>query len=120
MARVVHFELAADDPERAGKFYREVFGWESHKWEGPEDYWMLATGEGPGIDGAIMRRNEHLPNIVNTVDVTSLDAALEKVEGAGGKVVMPKMAVPGIGWLAYCQDTEGNTFGMMQSDEKAA
>jgi predicted enzyme related to lactoylglutathione lyase len=57
---------------------------------------------------------------VNTVDVPSCDEAVGRVEGAGGKVAVPKMAIPGVGWLAYCTDTEGNTFGVMQADEKAA
>ena len=59
MARVVHFELAADDPERAAKFYEGVFGWQIQKWDGPQDYWLATTGpkDTPGIDGAIMRRH---------------------------------------------------------------
>ena len=56
MPRVIHFEFAADNPERAAKFYREVFGWESAKWGGPMDYWLVKTGsDGPGIDGGILR-----------------------------------------------------------------
>ena len=121
MARVVHFELAADDPERAILFYEKVFGWKIQKWDGPQDYWLASTGEPgtPGIDGAIMRRNSELPAIVNTIDVASLDESLAKLTANGGTVVAPKMAVPGVGYLAYCQDTEGNTFGMMQNDPSA-
>jgi len=121
MGRVVHFELAADDPERAIQFYEKVFGWQIQKWEGPQDYWLAITGEkgAPGIDGAIMRRSPNLPAIVNTIDVASLDESLAKLTANGGTVVEPKMAVPGVGYLAYCQDTEGNTFGMMQNDPSA-
>jgi predicted enzyme related to lactoylglutathione lyase len=122
MARVVHFELAADDPERAILFYEKVFGWQIQKWDGPQDYWLATTGDkgAPGIDGAIMRRSSDMPAVVNTIDVVSLDEALAKLTANGGTVVAPKMTVPGVGYLAYCQDTEGNTFGMMQSDPSAA
>ena len=122
MARVVHFELAADDPERAVQFYEKVFGWKIQKWDGPQDYWLASTGEQgtPGIDGAIMRRDPGLPSTTNTIDVEQLDDALAKVTSNGGKVVAPRMTIPGIGYFAYCQDTEGNTFGMMQNDPAAA
>ena len=120
MPRVVHFELSADDPERATKFYSEVFGWQINKWDGPEDYWLVTTGDAgtPGIDGAIMRR---MPGatVINTLDVPSVDEYVAKITAAGGTVVAPKMAIPGIGYFAYCNDTEGNTFGIMQSDTAA-
>jgi predicted enzyme related to lactoylglutathione lyase len=121
MARVVHFELAADDPERAVKFYQEVFGWQIHKWDGPQDYWLATTGEQgtPGIDGAIMRRDANLPSIVNTIDVVSVDDAVAKITSSGGTVVTPKSAIPGMGYFAYCQDTEGNIFGVMENDPSA-
>ena len=117
MPRVVHFEIPADDPGRAAAFYKEAFGWKVEKWEGPMDYWLASTGqEGePGIDGAITRR-ENLQATTNTVGVPSVDEYVAKVEKAGGKVVMPKQAVPGIGYLAYVADTEGNVLGMMESD----
>ena len=57
---------------------------------------------------------------VNTIDVPSCDDYLGKVAAAGGRSVVPKMAIPGVGWLAYCADPEGNTFGIMQADESAA
>ena len=120
MPRVVHFEFAVDNPERAGAFYQNVFNWKVQKWDGPEDYWLLATGEGRGIDGALMRRSEQMPNVVNIMDVSSVDDTVAKIEASGGKVVAPKMAVPGIGYVAYCQDTEGNTLGIMQDDPNAS
>jgi predicted enzyme related to lactoylglutathione lyase len=119
MPRVVHFELSADQPERAAKFYTQVFGWKIKKWDGPQEYWLITTGEeNPGINGGLMRRQGQA-NCVNTVGVPSVDDFTAKITGSGGKVVMPKMAIPGVGYLAYCQDTEGNTFGIMQPDEKA-
>ena len=120
MPRVVHFEIPADDPERAVKFYEEVFGWKIDKWEGSVDYWPISTGEEdePGIDGAIMRREEQRVT-VNTIDVPSLDDFTERIVEAGGKVVTPKMAIPGVGYHSYCMDSEGNVFGVLQSDPTA-
>jgi len=120
MPRVVHFEIAADDPERATSFYSDVFGWKIDKWDGPQDYWLASTGEGQGIDGAIMRRDANMPPVINTIDVASVDETVAKVESKGGKVAMPKMAVPGVGYMAYLFDTEGNMFGIMQRDESAS
>ena len=120
MPRVIHFEVAADDPDRAVKFYQDTFDWKIDKWDGPQDYWLVTTGakEEPGIDGAIMRRMPGATTI-NTVDVPSVDEFAQKVVAAGGKVVMPKSAVPGVGYFAYCADTEGNVFGIMQNDPSA-
>jgi predicted enzyme related to lactoylglutathione lyase len=122
MARVVHFEINADDPERATRFYAKVFGWTVQKWNGPVDYWLLMTGDEkePGIDGAITPRSDPPEATVMTVDVPSIDECVSNVRENGGTVIVPKMPVPGIGWLAYCKDTEGNTFGMMQADTNAA
>lgn len=116
MPRVVHFELPADDPERAGAFYRSVFGWKIDKWDGPVDYWLVTTGEEgtPGIDGAISPR-EQGATVTYTVDVPSVDEYVEKVLAAGGTIALPKQEVPGVGYLAYCADTEGNVFGVMES-----
>lgn len=120
MPRVVHFEINADDPARASKFYSSVFGWNINKWDGPIDYWMVDTGEdGPGINGGVTKRMQ--PNLatVNTVTVDDLDAYMKKVEAAGGKIVVPKGPIPGMGWLAYAIDSEGNTFGLMEPDDDA-
>ena len=120
MPRPVHFEIPADEPERAVKFYQDVFGWKTHKWDGPADYWLIRTGEEgePGIDGGIAKRQ---PGAVTAIslDVPAVDEFAAKVEAAGGKIVVPKTAVPGVGWLVYCQDTEGNVFGMMEEDAEA-
>jgi hypothetical protein len=122
MERPVHFEITADNPEQAVKFYTKVFGWEIKKWEGPMEYWLVMTGpkEQPGIDGGLMRRSPPITTgTVNTVGVASLDESIKKVVASGGKVVRPKSAVPRVGWFAYCADTEGNIFGMMQPDTSA-
>ena len=121
MPRPIHFEIQAENVERAIAFYRELLGWEFNQW-GKEPYWLVKTGEKgtPGIDGGLMPRQQPGATTVNTVGVTSLDDTLMKIESGGGRMVVPRMAIPGIGWLAYCLDPEGNTFGVMEADEKAA
>jgi predicted enzyme related to lactoylglutathione lyase len=128
MPRVVHFEIHADEPERAIRFYTAAFGWKVARWPG-QDYWLVKTGEDgqPGIDGGIMPRQGPRPpegQPVNafpcTIQVDDLDHHLAKVLEAGGKNVVPRMPIPGVGWLAYCHDTEGNVFGLMQRDPAAA
>ncbi len=121
MPRVIHFEIGADDPERATKFYEEVFGWQTARWDGPQSYWLMTTGPDgqPGINGGIMQRDPRFPATVNTLDVPDVDAYCEKVQASGGRVVHPKHPVSGMGWVAYAQDTEGNVFGMMQFDPSA-
>ena len=126
MPRVIHFEIHADDPERAIKFYREVFAWEFTKWEGPMPYWLIKTGPDsqPGINGGLVPRRGVIDGqaviaYVCTVDVSSLDESFNKALASGGTVALPKMPIPGVGWLAYCKDTEGNIFGMMQADPGA-
>ena len=126
MPRVVHFEIHADDPQRAAHFYQSVFGWQIQKWDGPEDYWLVTTGKAPepGIDGAIVKRRGQIDGeaviaYVCTVDVPSVDDTIAKITSLGGTIALPKMAVPGVGWVAYSKDTEGNIFGTMQSDPSA-
>lgn len=128
MPRVIHFEIPADNPERASQFYGSVFGWQFQKWEGPQEYWLVSTGANgdsggtgaaPGIDGGMMRRPHPGAGTVNTIDVPSVDDYLARIAAQGGGVAMPKMAVPGVGWMAYCTDPEGNMFGIMQRDAEA-
>jgi uncharacterized protein len=121
MSRVIHFELPADNPERAVDFYERVFGWNFQKWEGPQEYWLVSTGPEtqPGINGGLLRRQHPGAGTCNTIDVASVDQAVANIAKHGGKNVMPKTAVPGVGYLAYCSDTEGNVFGLMQADQSA-
>ncbi len=120
MPRVVHFEFAADKPERAVKFYQSVFNWKIDKW-GPQEYWLVTTGPDtePGINGAIMKREGAQAAVINTVGVPSFEESSRKIVKNGGKVITPKMPIPGIGYFAYCQDTEGNVFGIMEADKEA-
>ena len=121
MLRVTHFEISVDDPERAIKFYTDAFGWKIKKWEGPMDYWLITTGpeDQPGIDGGLMKREHPGASTTNTIDVPSVDEFISKITEAGGKIVAPKQSIPGVGYFAYCQDTEGNTFGIMEEDTSA-
>lgn len=121
MSRVIHFELPADDPDRAIAFYEKVFGWKFEKWGGPMEYWLIMTGpeDQPGIDGGLARRIDPSTGTENTIGVDSVDEAVAKIEANGGQVIRPKSAVPGVGWVAYCKDTEGNTFGLMEEDLSA-
>ncbi len=122
MPRPIHFEIPADDPDRAAAFYRDVFGWKFEKWDGgPMPYWLITTGGNgePGIDGGLLPRPHPGASTVNTIGVASVDESVETIESKGGRTVVPKMAIPGMGWLAYCTDPEGNTFGIMQADEAA-
>jgi predicted enzyme related to lactoylglutathione lyase len=128
MNRVVHFEIHAEDPQRAIRFYSGCFGWEFQKWGGgAEDYWVVTTGpqDAAGINGGLIRRRGAIDGqaviaYVCTIEVASLDGQLEKVTQAGGTIALAKMPIPGLGWLAYAKDTEGNLFGMMQNDPSAA
>jgi uncharacterized protein len=121
MPRVVHFEIPASDPEQLVAFYSGVFDWQFQKWDGPEPYWLITTGkEGPGIDGGLMRRRDPAQPVVNTIDVPNVDDYAQKVEQAGGTIVVPKMAIPGMGWLVYFKDPDGNITGIFQNDAAAA
>ncbi|NYT01850.1 MAG: VOC family protein [Methanosarcinales archaeon] len=119
MNRVVHFEIHADQPERAAQFYSRVFGWKIQKWEGPVDYWLASTGEGQGIDGAIKWRAEPHLSTVNTIQVPSVEEFISRIEECGGKALTPRMTIPGIGYHSFCQDTEGTVFGIMEEDSTA-
>ncbi|MGD8546256.1 MAG: VOC family protein [Candidatus Bathyarchaeota archaeon] len=121
MPRIVHFEVEAERPEQIIKFYEQVFGWKVEKWEGPIEYWLITTGteDEPGIDGGLSRRSDGEPSTVNTIDVPSIDEYIKKVKNNGGSIVRPKMAVPGVGWMAYFKDPDGNMFGIMERDKSA-
>ena len=128
MPRVIHFEIHAENPERALAFYQGLFGWQFQKWAGPTDYWVITTGTDgeKGINGGMIRRMGPPPvemaavnAYVCTVDVPAIDAYVAKAVAAGGVIAMPKFPIPGIGWLAYVKDTEGNILGLMQADPNA-
>ena len=119
-ARPVHFDMSARDPERMAGFYSTVFGWTCHKWDGPNPYWWFQTGPDsePGINGGIWKQPDDLPPVtVNSMRVTSLDETVATILEAGGTIVIEKFQIPGVGWWAQAQDTEGNLFGVLQPEQ---
>ena len=121
MPRVSHFEISADDPERATKFYALTFGWKIKRSVGRTDCWLVITGDAaePGIEGVLAKRERHSNTITNTIEVPSVYDFAHRVQANGGKVLRHEMAIPGVGCFILCQDTEGNTFGMMEASESA-
>jgi predicted enzyme related to lactoylglutathione lyase len=128
VARVIHFEIHAEDPDRAVKFYQSVFGWKFTRAFVPMEYWLIETvpTAAPGIDGGLLRRRGPAPAegqpvnaFVCTVDSPSVDDSARAIEAHGGTIALPKMPIPGVGWLLYAKDTEGNIFGVMQEDREA-
>jgi uncharacterized protein len=135
MPTIVHFEIPADDVERSRKFYTDLFGWKIEKWPGMDsggnggssssnmEYWIITTTDEKGnkalIGGGMMKRQKPHEQITNFIDVKSVDEYSSKIEKLGGKVVVPKMAVPRMGYFAVCHDTENNSFGIWESNESA-
>lgn len=118
MGRVVHFEITADEPERAQKFYEAAFGWKFQDSGIPDlDYRLAETGplSDDGINGAIMPKKYHDQPVINTIAVDDLDASMEKVKSLGGKLEGEKNTIPGIGDFCYARDTEGNLLGLLQA-----
>lgn len=120
MANIVWFEIAADNVERAKKFYGTLFDWKIEKFPGPMEYWHINTGSGdPTRDGGMMKRKAPEHGITNYIGVPSVDQYMAKVEKLGGKVCVPKTAVPQMGYFAVCLDTENNMFALWEMDENA-
>ena len=121
MPDVIHFEICVDDLERAANFYTKVFGWKIEMVDDMSGYHFIHTSEDEGmaITGGLMKRVDEWDSTVNTIDVPSVDTFAKKIAEAGGKVLAPKIAISGVGYLQYCQDVEGNSFGIMEYDESA-
>lgn len=122
MATLVHFDIPVENPERAKKFYRDLFGWKFNDLPGPMNYSLIETTDLNGqkaIGGGMSQRElSSLTGIVNYIGVNSLDESLKAIEKAGGKIIQPKQAVPGWGYLAVCLDTENNRIGLFQDNKK--
>jgi len=119
-ASITWFEIPADDVERAKKFYGDLFGWKIERFPGPQEYWHIDTGGGDDTpDGALKKRKQPQEPLVNYVSVNSVTEFSKKIEKLGGKICMAKTAVPQMGYFAVCQDTEGNPFGIWQTDPNA-
>lgn len=119
MLRPVHFEIPADNTERAVKFFTDVFGWKCNDFGGGMQYYLADTGAGDGINGAISPRSELLKTVSNSIEVPSVDAYIKKIEAGGGTIILGKQPVPMVGWMAYFKDTEGNVHGLFQPDTNA-
>lgn len=136
MPRPLHFEIHTSDPEAAQRFYGPLFGWRFERWHPDVPYWTIRTGDGdpetgrpdsePGIDGGLVMRTgaEPTPDAaitawVCTVGVPDCQAYVDRAVAAGATVAFPMAPVPGIGWLAYLKDPDGNMFGMLSEDADA-
>lgn len=122
MAAIVHFDVPVDDVDRAKAFYEKLFDWKIEKAPGETPYYFIESrnlnGE-PGVAGGMGQRGKPGQQITNFIGVPSVDEYLKRVEQLGGRIVEPRMPVPGFGYLAVCQDTENNAFGLWQDDENA-
>jgi len=130
MGRPIHFEVHVDDMERAKKFYGEVFGWKFEDWSeyaGIPYFGAVTGGENElGINGALMQRqgpppaqNQPLSGYACTMGIEDYDSIEAKILSNGGRIALPKHALPGMAWQGYYMDTEGNIFGIHQPDVNA-
>ena len=121
MPTIVHFEIPADNVERAKSFYSKLFGWEIKEIPGM-DYWIITTSGEKSLGGGMMKRQNPGQPIINYVDVPSVDKVdkyAAEIEKLGGKIIFPKTAIPEMGYFAICLDTEKNTFGIWEENKKA-
>jgi predicted enzyme related to lactoylglutathione lyase len=119
-ASVVWFEIPADNVERARSFYSKLFGWKIKRFPGPREYWHIDTRGGDQTpDGGMIERQSPQHGVTNYIIVPSVTKAAAKVEALGGKIMMPKTAVPQTGYFVVCLDTENNMFALWEKDEQA-
>lgn len=117
---LVWFEIPADNIERARKFYSALFGWKIEQFPGMPDYWHIDTGGADASpDGGLMKRKQPQQPITNYITVESVNESAAQIEKLGGKVCVPKTAVPEMGFFAICQDTENNTFAIWEMTKSA-
>lgn len=121
MARITHFDISGEKPERLVAFYEKIFKWKFEKWDAPGmEYWMISTGpkEKPGIDGGLSKRQKD-NYVVNTIEVDDIDKAIKQIKENGGTVLMDKAPIPGVGWYSNFEDPEKNILGLLQPDTNA-
>ncbi len=121
MPTICHFEIPADDIEQVRKFYSKLFGWKIERDKGLMEYWRINTTPNAvgGISGGVERRQDPQHRITIWIDVPSVDEFAAKVETLGGRVFVPKTALPGRGYYAYCLDPEDNYFVIWEMDRNA-
>ena len=129
MNRPIHFELHSIDPERDSKFYKSVFGWNFHKWDGPMEHWLVSISP----DGKTLINTSETTNMAHFIDTATRQivanvlvdarpryARFEMPEGGSTfSIDVPRMAIPGVGRLVYFTDPTGNIMGIMQHDPNA-
>jgi uncharacterized protein len=126
MGKVVHFEIPADDIDRAKNFYGSIFGWDLQTVQmGGGEYTTVTTTpvdeqtrmptEPGAINGGLMQRDESTPAPIITIDVEAIDQALTQIVESGGTTVTPRTPIPGMGAFAYFKDSEGNVVGLWES-----
>lgn len=130
MKKVVHFEIPADNIDRAKKFYGEIFGWQLQDWPMADgsvyvgartvavDEQTFMPKEPGAINGGIVKRDQYVKTPQVTVNVPSIDEYLEKIKAAGGSVIKPKQNIEGMGYYAYAADSEGNLLGLWEDIKK--
>lgn len=120
MNDIRHFAIQADDIERARSFYTEVFGWTFEPW-GPPGFYRIQTSQG-ALGGALQSRREWIAGQKTvgfecTIAVDDVDAVADAVVAAGGRLLMQKSTIAGVGELIFFEDSEGNVAGAMRYDE---
>ena len=128
---VVHFEIPADDIEKLRKFYQDLFGWTMNKYPGPTAYYLVGTVPvdektmmplRPGVNGGLFERKDaakpELAKPMNYISVESVEEYSQRILALGGKILVPKMEITGIGWWALALDPEGNAFGILEYMKK--
>jgi hypothetical protein len=118
MPTIVHFEIPVDNIERAKSFYSKLFDWEIKEMPGM-DYWLITTSGEKAVGGGLMKRQNPQQPIVNYIDVSSVDKYAAEIEKLGGKIIVPKTAIPEMGYFAMCLDTENNAFGIFEVNMSA-
>ena len=130
MDPIVHFEIPVSDLEKARTFYGSIFGWNLQDWPMPDGSKYIGVHTTPidektrqplkvgAINGGIMQKTAVAKAPIFAVNVSSIDEKVKMVEKAGGKVVMPKMDMMGMGFYAYVNDPEGNTVGLWEDVKK--
>ena len=119
MPREIHFDIPINEPERAERFYNRLLGWTMQKAPVPNlEYWVIRAPQGEAL-GGLIKRTAPGQSTINYYTVASIDESLRNVEKLGGKVTVPKAAIPHVGYNAQCVDTEGNTFGLWENAPNA-
>jgi hypothetical protein len=121
-----YFDLTVRDLGQARSFFEKVLGWRFERFPVPYEYYRIQAGSNgePGIDGGIGSVGDTPfsggnPMTQVTVQVPNIDAVVSLVQANGGRIVEPKMPIPGIGWYATCAEPGGLFFGVIQTDENA-